>query len=91
VPLYLLHGITIYNSNGVVEAKVLYLDARVKYFSKEHLPYAVAAILIFILSPALLLLCYPTKLFRKCSDYCRLRRWQTLHIFVEKLDATKME
>jgi len=76
VSLYLLHGTTIHDSNGVAESKVLYSDATVKYFSKEHLPYAMAAILIliiFVLSPALLLLFYPTKLFRKCSSYCRLR------------------
>jgi len=34
-----------------------------------------------------LLLCYPTKLFRKCSSYCRLRRWQALHVFVEKFQG----
>jgi len=90
VSLYLLHGTTIHNSNGVTESKVLYSDATVKFFSKEHLPFAVAAIfilIIFILSPALLLLCYPTKLFRKCSSYCKLRRWQTLHVFVEKFQG----
>ena len=90
VSLYLLHGTTIHNSYGVAEYKVLHVDATVKYFSKEHLPYAVAAILILfivILSPALLLLCYPTKLFRKCSTYCRLRRWQALHVFAEKFQG----
>ena len=71
VSLCLLHGTTIHNSYGVAESKVLYWDATVKYFSKEHLPYAVAAILIliiFTLSPALLLLCYPTKLFINLED-----------------------
>ena len=90
VSLYLLHGTTIHNSNGVTESKVLYSDATVQFFSKEHLPFAVAAIfilIIFILSPALLLLCYPTKVFRKCSSYCRLRRWQALHVFVEKFQG----
>ena len=90
VSLYLLHGITIHNSYSVTESKVLYWDARVEYFSKEHLPFAVVAILIliiFVLSPALLLLCYPTKPFRKCSSYCRLRRWQALHVFVEKFQG----
>jgi len=90
VSLLLLYGTTIHNSYGVAESQVLYWDTTVKYFSKEHLPYAMAAILIltiFVLSPALLLLCYPTKLFRKCSSYCRLRRWQALHIFVEKFQG----
>ena len=90
VSLLLLYGTTIHNSYGVAESEVLYWDATVKYFSKEHLPYAMAAILIltiFVLSPALLLLFYPTKLFRKCSSYCRLRRWQSLHIFVEKFQG----
>jgi len=90
VSQHLLHGITMHNSNGVAESEVLYWDATVKCFSKEHLPYAMAAILIlviFILSPALLLLCYPTKLFRKCSSYCRLRRWQALHVFAEKFQG----
>ena len=90
VSQHLLHGTTIHNSYGVAESEVLYWDGTVKYFSKEHLPYAIAAILItiiFILCPALLLLCYPTKLFRKCSSYCRLRRWQALHIFAEKFQG----
>ena len=92
VSLYMLHGTTVHNSYGVAESKVLYVDANIKYFSKKHLPYAVVAILILfivILSPALLLLCYPTKLFRKCSSYRRLRGRQALlvHTFVEKFQG----
>jgi len=79
-----------YTWYGIAESKVLYWDTTIKYFIKEQLLYAMAAIvilIIFVLSPALLLFCYPTKIFRKCSSYCRHRRWQALHIFAEKFQG----
>ena len=79
--------------NGVTESKVLYSDATVKYFSKEHLPYAMAAILIlifFVLSPALLFLFYPTKLFRKCSSDLEDGK-HYMFVLKSSRDATKME
>ena len=79
-----------YTWYGIAESKVLYWDTTIKYFIKEQLLYAMAAIvilIIFVLSPALLLFCYPTKIFRKCSSYCRHRRWQVLHAFAEKFQG----
>ena len=53
----MLYGITIHDSYVIAESKVLYWDKTIKYFrdktikcfSKQHLPYAVAAILILII------------------------------------------
>ena len=39
--------------------------------------------MIFIISPTILLIIYPTRLFRRCVSCCRFRRWHALHIFVE--------
>ena len=61
----------------------VYYDASYKYFGKEHLPYAIMSILfffVFILSPLVLLLVYPTRCFQK---YCCGSRNQLLRTFVE--------
>ena len=71
--------------NGTVVGIFLYYDASVKYFGKEHLPYAVLAVfvvLIFILFPILLLLLYPMRCFQRCLGCCRVR-WHALHIFID--------
>ena len=71
--------------NGTVVGIFLYYDASVKYFGKEHLPYAVLAVfvvLIFILFPILLLLLYPMRCFQRCLGCCGVR-WHALHIFID--------
>ena len=57
-----------YNVHKDVVGWYVYYDASYKYFSKEHLPYAIMSIFIFILfvlSPLLLLLFYPVSCFQK--------------------------
>ena len=63
----------------------IYYNASIPNFSAEHLPFAVFAIFtlfIFILMPLLLLLLYPSRIFQKCLDCCRVR-WHALHIFAD--------
>ena len=76
-------------ANNTEPYLVTYEDPSVVYFSKEHLPFAVIAILIFLVSgllPALLLAIYPIRIFRsvllKCIPGGRSRA--ALNIFAEK-------
>ena len=41
----------------------------------------------FILTPTILLIVYPTRLFRRCIECCRFRRWHALHMFVESFQG----
>ena len=64
-------------------------DPTIDYFSTAHLPYAVIGIICFLLFsilPTLLLVLYPTRLFRACIGKCKLsvRHQAALQTFVEK-------
>ena len=64
-------------------------DARIKYFSKDHAPYAAVSIFIIMLiavPPVLLLILYPIKTFRLLLFKCHIstRTLASLNIFVEK-------
>ena len=55
------------DSSGKAVGKFLYYDASYEYFSPDHLPYGILAIISFILInllPFLLLLLYPMKWFQ---------------------------
>ena len=69
--------------------RVTLFDPTVVYFSRAHLPYAVIGIiclLLFSVLPTLLLLFYPTRVFRACIGKCKLsiRHQAALQTFVEK-------
>ena len=63
IPVYL------YNVKGeAISDKYLYYDGTIEYFGKQHLPYAILAIVILMLVnilPLLLLLLYPCQCFQK--------------------------
>ena len=62
-----------------------YYNATVPYFSTEHLPFALLAILTsatFIVLPVLILLLYPTRVFQRCVGCCSTR-WHALDAFVD--------
>ena len=76
------------NRNGTVfcTRHVMYYDSTVQLHSADHLPFAVVSIcvgLLFIVFPILLLILYPTRIFRKCITCCQFRRWHALHTFME--------
>ena len=74
-----------YNINGSLLGLFLYYDASIAYFGKQHLPYAVLALLlllIFVLLPIVLLLLYPMKCFQQCLGHCGVR-WHALPIFID--------
>ena len=76
---------TIGNSSEMTKS----LDLSIEYFSREHLPFAIAAIFIFILFvilPAMLLALYPLKAFRRLLRKIKLLNHHkaAFHLFVEK-------
>ena len=61
----------------------VYCDASYQYFSKDHLPYAIMSIVIFLvfcLSPLILLVLYPMSCFQR---HCYGANNHALHTFVD--------
>ena len=83
----ILDANVLYNNRGErVGPVVLFFDASIEYFSRQHLPFAVLAIcvlLVFVLFPMILLLLYPMRSFQRCLGYCTRIRWHFLHTFVD--------
>ena len=82
--------IDVYGHDVIHKECVLYFDSTIKCYSQEHSilsTIAICVLLIFIISPILLLILYPTRLFRKCVTCCRFRRWYALHMFVESFQG----
>ena len=88
VSLNLLFKVHTYDCSGEVipNSTVLLYDPTIRFFHSEHIPYVILAlsvIVIFVLLPPLLLLLYPTRLFRKCLRYCGFRRWDILYMIMD--------
>ena len=69
---------------------VLYYDPTVDCHSLEYTIFAAMAVcvlVIFITFPTILLILYPTRLFRKCVSCCGFCRWHALHMFVESFQG----
>ena len=62
----LLDASTLYNITGkTFGPDVLYYNASIEYFSRQHLP-ALCVLLVFVVFPLLLLLLYPMRSFQRC-------------------------
>ena len=88
VSISLLFNVHTYDCTGktITNSTVLLYDPTIRFFHSEHIPYVVLAlsvIVIFVLLPPLLLLLYPTQLFRKCLSCCGFRRWDILHLVMD--------
>ena len=86
----LLHSISIYDNYCDTLNCVLYYDPTVECYTLEYTIFsavAVCVLVIFIICPTILLILYPTRLFRKCVSCCRFRRWYALHLFVESFQG----
>ena len=84
ISVNLLVGIHLYRSSGdpIPNSTVLLYDPTIRFFHSEHIPYVVLAlsvIVIFVLLPPLLLMLYPTRLFRRCLKCIGFERWGVLH------------
>jgi len=82
----LLFFTTAYNQKlEKLNTKFFYYDPTIEYFSSEHLPYALVALVvgfIFILVPFVLLLFYPCSCSHKLLNMLNIRL-QALHIFMD--------
>ena len=82
----LLIPVSLYDVNGeTISDKYLYYDGTIEYFGKQHLPYAILAIVVLILVnllPVVLLLLYPCQCFQKLLNFCGLR-CHALHTFMD--------
>ena len=84
----LLLGVRTYYNDGTVfpHSKFLLYDPKIKFFHSQHIPYAIFAFFIFVvfvLLPPLLLLLYPTRLFKNCLNCCGFQRWDILQVVVD--------
>ena len=69
---------------------VLYYDSTVECHTQDYTIFsalAVCVLVIFIICPTVLLILYPTRLFRRCVSCCVFRRWHALHMFVESFQG----
>ena len=88
VSVSLFFIVTVYHCNGeaVPNSKVLLYDPSIRFLHPEHIPYVILAcfvLLIFVLLPPLILLLYPTRLFKKCLRCCGFRRWDVLQMIMD--------
>ena len=68
----------------------MYYDPTVQCNEQEYLTFSAIAgcvLVTFIICPTVLLILYPTRLFRKCLSCCGFRRWYALHMFVESFQG----
>ena len=85
----LLRYTHIVDSTGAMLGRVLYYDASVVLFSREHLPFALLAIFVlltFNILPLLVVVLYPTRVFQKCLNCCRIR-WHAVHAFADAFNG----
>ena len=91
ISIGLLTPTALYNVHGQkLHEYVLYFDGTVQYFSKDHIPYAILAILmlsIFNTVPIVVLSLYPCRCFQRCLNHfpCQL---QALHIFMDAFQGS---
>ena len=79
-----------YNYVDTPNKCVLYYDPTVECHTQEYTIFAAIAycvLVIFIILPTILLILYPTRLFRKCVSCCGFRSWHALHMFVESFQG----
>ena len=89
VSFNLLKYIQIVDSTGAVWPRVLYYDASVVFFSREHLPFvflAIFVLLTFNILPLLVVVLYPTRVFQKSLNCFRIR-WLAVHAFADAFNG----
>ena len=72
----LLMGTRVFTPDGKLYSWNLYYDPSIRYFGREHLPYALLAIgilTLFVAFPTLLLFFYQFKACRKCLKKCQIQ------------------
>ena len=88
VSMNLILPVVSYDCNGDIinNSTALLFDPSIRFLHPEHIPYMVLAmfvIAIFVVLPPLVLLLYPTKLFRCALTLVRFKRWDVLHMVMD--------
>ena len=75
-----------YNESGNKNSNShLFINGSMTPFTKEHIPYAILAIVMFLIFnflPLVLLCVYPSRCFQKCLN-CTKCQYRTLHVFMD--------
>ena len=90
VTFTLLYTFSIRYNDSHERKCVMYYSPTVGCYTKEHSRFAAIAIcvlVVFIISPTILLILYPTRLFGRCVSCCGFRKWHALHMFVESFQG----
>ncbi len=85
VSLNFLLPVYVHNVHGEPLEPYLFYDGTIEYFGKQHLPYAILAIVVFIIFnilPLLLLCLYSCHCFQRILNISKLR-CQALHTFMD--------
>ena len=90
VSINLLLAVPIYNCNSrgdlIPASAVLLYEPTIRFLHSEHIPYIIFAlfvIVVFVLLPPLLLLLYPTRIFRARLKFVGFKRWDILHLIMD--------
>ena len=91
VSICILAPSALYNVHGQkLRDYALYFDGSVKSFGKDHIPYAILAIVMLILfniTPTVVLLLYPFRVIQNCLNRAPYRL-QAMHTFVDAFQGS---
>ena len=90
VSFTLFHYFHVHTNIHVLVKSFLYYDSTVERHSQEYTIFSAIAycvLVTFITFPTVILILYPTRLFRKWISSCGFRRWHALHMFVESFQG----
>jgi len=90
VSVTLLYAFPIHYNDDSPKEFVLYYDSTVGCHTLEYSIFATIAscvLVVFIISPTILLILYSTKLFQRWVICCKFRKWYALHMFVESFQG----
>jgi hypothetical protein len=77
------------HADGYTYTNNLYYSAEIEYFGREHLPYAILAIVVLcalVILPITILALYPFAFFQKFLNLFPVR-WYVLHTFVDSFQG----
>ena len=87
VSINLIFAVPLYDCSNTGSSNTLLLyDPSIRFLHSNHIPYVVLAlsiIAVFVVLPPLLLLLYPTRVFRACLSFMGFRRWDILHLVMD--------